>query len=97
MFDLFKREMIQWLLSLRLPNQRETMSKNVLDFQMGTVIPTGTAFCTETAVTTVMMINMIIHMIMFSRVAVFHLHPVRGRKTSETLGVDKKRKTEARK
>jgi len=72
------------------------MSRNVLDFQTGTVIPTGSGFCAETAVTTVMMINTIIHMIMFSCVAVFHLHPVRGRKSSETFWVDKKRKTEAR-
>lgn len=51
--------------------RNKTIARDALKFQKRNEIATGIAFCTEKAVTTAMMINTIIRVIIFCLLAVF--------------------------
>ena len=52
-----------------------TIARDASNFQKRNEIATGIAFCTAKTVTTIMMINTIINVIIFFTFVFFHLHP----------------------
>jgi hypothetical protein len=72
--------------------RNKTIARDASNFQTRNEITTGIAFCTEKTVTTAMMINTIITVIIFYLFVVFHLHPFLSDKSAEDRGEDNKLK-----
>jgi hypothetical protein len=66
--------------------RNKTIARDASNFQKRNEITTGIAFCNEKTVTTAMMINTIINVIIFSLFVVFHLHLFLSDKSAKDRG-----------